>query len=62
MNVPLVLECCVVESEIVWHLTKLEKRFLKKGILPAEYPGVPLPKIKDSWRQIKQGKWKDKAE
>ncbi len=35
---------------------------LKKGLLPAEYVGVPLPEIKVSWRQNKQGKGKNKAE
>jgi hypothetical protein len=45
MNVPPILERGGVESEIVWHLCKLEKRFLKKRILPEEYVGVPLPMI-----------------
>ncbi len=55
MNVPLVLECGGMESEIVWHLCKLEKRFLKKRILPEEYVGIPLPKISVLWRQSKLG-------
>jgi hypothetical protein len=62
MNVPPVLECGGVESEIVWHLCKLEKRFLKKGILPEEYVGIPLPEITVSWRQSKQGKGRSKVE
>jgi hypothetical protein len=45
MNVPPVLERGGMESKIVWHLCKLKKRFLKKGILPEEYGGVPLPAI-----------------
>jgi hypothetical protein len=59
---PLVLEPGGVESKIVWHLCKLEKRFLKKGILPEKYVGIPLPKISVLWRQSKQGKGKSKAE
>jgi hypothetical protein len=62
MNVHPDLECGGIASEIVWHLTELEKRFLKKGILPAEYHGVLLPKIKVSWRQSKPGKGKSKAD
>jgi hypothetical protein len=61
MNVPLVLEHGGVESEIVWHLTKLEKKFIKKGILPAEYHVVLLLEIKVLQRQSKQGKGKSKA-
>jgi hypothetical protein len=53
MNTPLVLECGGMESEIVWHLCKLEKRLLKKGILPEEFVGIPLPKISVLWRQSK---------
>jgi hypothetical protein len=62
MNVPPVLECGSVKSEIVWHLCELEKRFLKKEILPEEYVGIPLPKISVLWRQSKQGKGKSEAE
>ncbi len=62
MNVPLVLERGGVESEIVWHLCKLEKRFLKKGILPEEYIGVSLLKKCVFWRQSKQGKGNSKVE
>ncbi len=51
-----------MESEIVWHLCKLEKRVLKKGIIPEEYIGVPLPTIRVLLRQSKQGKGKSKAE
>jgi hypothetical protein len=45
-----------MESEIVWHLCKLEKRFLKKGILLEEYVGIPLPAISVLWRQSKKVK------
>jgi hypothetical protein len=40
---------------------EIEKSLLKKGHLPTEYVGVPLPTINVSWRQIKQGKGKNKA-
>jgi hypothetical protein len=53
MNVPLVLERGGVESEIVWHLTDLEKRLMKKGGYPQEYVGVQLPKISVAWKQSK---------
>jgi hypothetical protein len=62
MNVPPVLECGSIESEIVWHLTQLKKQLLKKGSLPEEYIGVLLSKIMVSWWQSKQGKGKSKAE
>ncbi len=61
MNVPPVLDCSRVEGEILWHLSEIEKGLLKKGRLPTEYIGVPLPEIKVSWRQNKQGKGKNKA-
>jgi hypothetical protein len=54
MNVSPVLEQGGMESEIVWNLCKLEKRLLKKGILPEEYLGTPLPAISVSWRQSVQ--------
>ena len=60
MNVP-VLEKIGAESKIIWHLAEREKSFLKKGRLTTEYVGVPLPAIKVSWRQNKQGKGKNKA-
>jgi hypothetical protein len=62
MNVPPVLDRGGIENEIIWHLTEIEKGFLKKGTLPAEYVGTPLPKLRVSWRQNKQGKGKSKAE
>jgi hypothetical protein len=37
-------------------------KLLKRGTLPIEYVGVPLPEIKVSWRQSKQGKRQSKAE
>jgi hypothetical protein len=51
-----------VEGKIIWHLAAIEKSLLKKGVLPTEFIGIPLPKIKVSWRQNKQGKGKTKAE
>jgi hypothetical protein len=62
MNVPTVLDRGGVKKEIIWYLTKIEKGFLKKGTLLAEYVGTPLLKLRVSWRQNKQGKGKSKAE
>jgi hypothetical protein len=62
INVPPMLERSGVEAEIVWHLTNLEKRLMKKGGYPQEYVRLPLPKISVVWRQSKQGKGKSKAE
>jgi hypothetical protein len=62
MNVLPVLDRGSIENEIIWHLTKIEKGFLKKGTLPAEYVGTPLPKLRVLWRQNKQGKGKRKVE
>ena len=62
MNVPPVLDRSRVEGKILWHLAEIEKGLLKKGCLPTEYIGVPLPEIKVLWRQNKQGKGKNKAE
>ncbi len=62
MNVPSVLDKDGVKNKIIWHLTKIKKGFLKKGTLPAEYVGTPLPKLRVSWSQNKQGKGKSKAE
>jgi hypothetical protein len=62
MNIPPVLDRAGVEGMIIWHFTEIEKGLLKKGLLPVEYVGVPLPEIKVSWRQNKQGKGKNKAE
>jgi hypothetical protein len=61
MNVPRVLDRSRVEGEILWHLSEIEKGLLKKEHLPTKYIGVPLLKIKVSWRQNKQGKEKHKA-
>jgi hypothetical protein len=55
MNVPPVLDRFGVEEEIIWHLTQIENGLLKEGKLSTEYVGVPLPEIKVSWRQSKQG-------
>jgi hypothetical protein len=62
MNVPPVLDRGGIKNKIIWHLTKIKKGFLKKGTLPAEYVGIPLPKLRVSWRQNKQGMGKSKAE
>jgi hypothetical protein len=62
MNILPVLNRSGVEGEILWHLAEIEKGLLKKGCLPTEYIGVPLPEFKVSWRQNKQGKGKNKAE
>jgi hypothetical protein len=62
MNIPTVLERGEVENEILWHLSEIKKKLLKRGSLPCEYVGVPLPNIKVSWRQSKQGKGRSKAE
>jgi hypothetical protein len=48
MNVPPVLDRGGIENEIIWHLTKIEKGFLKKGTLPAEYVGTPLHELRVS--------------
>ncbi len=61
MNVPPVLDRVGVECQILWHLAEIEKSLLKKGLLPMEYIGVPLPNINLLWRQNKQGKGKNKA-
>jgi hypothetical protein len=62
MNVPPVPDRGGIENKIIWHLTKIEKGLLKRGTLPAEYVGTPLPKLRVSWRQNKLGKGKSKAE
>jgi hypothetical protein len=62
MNVPQVLDRGGVEGENIWHLTEIEKGLQKKGVLPSEYVGVQLPKIKVTWRQNKKAKGKNKAE
>ncbi len=61
MNVPPVLDRGGVKNEIIWHLTKIEKGFLKKGSLPVEYVGIPLPKLRVSWKQNKQGKGEEQG-
>ncbi len=62
MNVPVVFDRNGVEGEIIWHIAEIEKSLLKKGVLSSESIGTPLPEIKVSWRQNKQGKGKTKAE
>jgi hypothetical protein len=49
MNVPLVLDRGSIKGEIIWHLTKIEKGLLKKGVLSSEYVGVQLPEIRVTW-------------
>jgi hypothetical protein len=51
MNVPSVFDREGIKSEIVWHLMEIEKDLHKKGTLPTEYVGAPLPTIKVLWRQ-----------
>ena len=62
MNVPLVLDRGGVKGEIIWHLAEIEKGLPKKGVLPSEYVGVQLPKIRVTWQKNKQGKGKNKVE
>ncbi len=38
------------------------KSLLKKGVLPSEYDGIQLPKIRVTWQQNKQGKGKNKVD
>jgi hypothetical protein len=56
MNVPEVLEQGGVENEILWHQSEIERKLPKRGTLPLEYVGIPLPDIKVLLRQSKQGK------
>jgi hypothetical protein len=51
MNIHLALKQGSVESKIIWHLTEIEKKFLKRGTIPTKYFGVPLPKIKVTWQR-----------
>jgi hypothetical protein len=62
INVPPVLDRGGIKGEIIWHLTEIEKGLLKKGVLPSEYVGIQLPKMRVSWQQNKQGKGKNKVE
>jgi hypothetical protein len=61
MNVSAVMDRVGIESKIMWHLAKIKKSLLKKGRLPTEYIGFPLPVINVLWRQNKQGKGENKA-
>jgi hypothetical protein len=49
MNVPQVLYGGGVKGVIIWYLTEIEKSLLKKGVLPSDYVGVQLPKIRVTW-------------
>ena len=51
-----------IEGEIFWHFSEITKSLLKKGVLPSEFVGEPLPEIRVAWRQTKQGKGRNKAE
>ncbi len=62
MGVPSMFNCEELKGEIYWHFSDIEKSLLKKDALPTEYVGEPLPKIKLSWQQSKQGKGRNKAE
>jgi hypothetical protein len=62
MNVPPMFDRGGVKGKITWHFAEIEKGLSKKGLLPTEYIGVPLPEIKVSWRQNKKGKRKNKVE
>jgi hypothetical protein len=53
MCVPNVFDQEGVEGEILWHFAEIEKSLLKKGALPAEFFGEPLPEIRVSWHQNK---------
>ena len=53
MNAPPVFDRNGMEGDIIWHLAEIEKSLLKKGFLPTEFIGTPLPEIKVSWRQNK---------
>ena len=61
MNVPPVLDRGSIKGEIIWHLMEIEKGLLKKGVLPSEYVGIQLPKIRVNWNQNKQGKGKKQS-
>jgi hypothetical protein len=61
MNVPPVLDRGGIKGEIIWHLMEIEKGLLKKGVLPSEYVGIQLPKIRVNWNQNKQGKGKKQS-
>jgi len=62
MNVPPVLDRGGVEEEIIWHLKQIENGLLRESKLSTEFVGVPLPELKVSWRQSKQGKGRTKEE
>ena len=62
MNAPHVLDHGRVEEEIIWHLQQIENSLLREGKLSTEFVGVPLPEIKVSWHQSKQGKGRTKEE
>jgi hypothetical protein len=51
-----------LEEEVIWHLKDIEKSLTKKGTKSSKLIGIPLPEIKISWQQNKQGKGKSKAE
>jgi hypothetical protein len=62
MNVPLVFDKQGIKEEIRWHLNKMQKSLLRKGLLLSDLHGVLLLEIKVSWWQNTQGKGRNKAE
>ncbi len=51
-----------LEGEVIWHLKDIKKSLIKKGTISSKLIGIPLPEIRISWQQNKQGKGKSKAE
>ncbi len=62
MCVPNIFDRVGLEEEVFWHLKDIKKSLIKKGTISSELIGIPLPEIKISWQQNKQGKRKSKAE
>ena len=62
MNVPQVHDKLGIEMELNWHLQQIEKKLIRKGKHPSTYAGLPLPEVRVTWRQNKQGKGKNKVE
>jgi hypothetical protein len=62
MCVPNIFDRVGLEDKVIWHLKDIEKSLIKKGTISSELIGIPLPEIKISWQQNKQGKGKSKAE
>jgi hypothetical protein len=62
MCVPNIFDRVGLEEEVIWHLKDIKKSLMKKGTISSELIGIPLPEIKISWQQNKQGKGKSKSE